>query len=335
MRVGHVTLLEGASVRTGVTAVLPHGRNLHMERVPGAVAVGNGHGKLAGYTQVCELGELESPIDLTNTLAVGAAVEGVVRWTLEQPGNESVRSVNAVVGETNDGLLNDIRALTVRPEHVLAAIRSAAEGPVPEGSVGAGTGTQAFGWKGGIGTSSRRLLTSAGPFTVGVLVQTNFGGVLSIAGVPIGSLLRTDRESGARLLDDADGSVVFVVATDAPLGERNLERLAKRAFLGLGRTGSPMTNGAGDYAIAFSTHPAVQRCRHARALEHSSQLANDHVSPFFLGTVEAAEEAVSNAMFQATTVEGHRGRLDSLPSGQVLDLLRRHRALGDADTAPA
>lgn len=329
VRVGHVTLVEGSSVRTGVTAVLPHAGNLHAERVPGAIAIGNGYGKLTGYTQVRELGELETPIVLTNTLAVGAAAEGVVRWTLGQPGNESVCSVNAVVGETNDGLLNDIRALAVCPEHVVTAIRTSVEGPVPEGAVGAGTGTQAFGWKGGVGTSSRRVRTSAGAFTVGVLVQTNFGGILSIAGVPIGSLLAADHLSEELLLDNADGSVVFVIATDAPLGDRNLERLAKRAFLGLGRTGSPMTNGSGDYAIAFSTHPGLRRQRHARGLEHSSQLANDHVSPLFLGAVEAAEEAVCNAMFQATTTSGHRGRLEALPRERVIDLLRQHRALAD------
>lgn len=319
--VGHVTLREGAAVRTGVTAILPHAGNLFRDRVPAGFSCGNGFGKFAGSTQVVELGELETPVVLTNTLAVAAGLAGVVDWTLGQPGNETVASVNAVVGETNDGFLNDIRGRAVTAEHVLGAIACATGGPVAEGCVGAGTGTQVFGWKGGIGTSSRRLPPRRGGFTLGVLVQTNYGGVLSVMGAPVGRA--PDPRGQARDGADGDGSVVIVVATDAPLSDRNLTRLARRAFLGIGRTGSWMANGSGDYALAFSTAASVRRAR-GRAV--SGELPNEAVSPLFQAAVEATEEAVYNALLQATSTAGWRGhRLEALPPALVRDLAERHR----------
>lgn len=325
--VGHVTLIDGTDIRTGVTAIRPHGGNLHAKRVPAGVAVGNGYGKMAGSTQIEELGELESPILLTNTIAVAAAIEGTVRWTLNYPGNEEIRSVNAVVGETNDGLLNDIRQFSVRSEHVQIALQSAASGVVQEGSVGAGTGTQAFGWKGGIGTSSRLAPTSQRTFTVGVLVQTNFGGVLSIAGAPVGKALGADFLSDDLLRINGDGSVNIIIATDAPLSDRNLTRLAKRAFLGIGRTGSPMTNGSGDYAVAFSTALSVRRTRGHHGCASIEDLVNTEMSPLFLAAVEATEEAVYNALFRASTIVGHRGTLHALPQKSVLEILRKHQVV--------
>ncbi len=325
VRVGQVTLVEGAHIRTGVTAVLPHGGNLYQDKVPAAVTVGNGFGKLMGTTQIVELGEIETPIVLTNTLSVPRAAEGVIAWTLAQPGNEAVRSVNAVVGETNDGFLNDIRGRVVRPEHAVAAIEQAAEGVVAEGSVGAGTGTVAFGWKGGIGTSSRRLPEALGGYTVGVLVQTNYGGVLSVLGVPVGQALGQYFLRDVLDKGDADGSIMIIVATDAPLSDRNLERLAGRTFLGVGRTGSPMTNGSGDYAIAFSTALEVRRTPERRAAPAAFiLLPNDGMSPLFQAAVEATEEAIYNALFMATTVAGHRGTVEALPLERVLGLLRQH-----------
>lgn len=325
VRVGHVTLIEEEGVRTGVTAILPHSGNMFQDKVPAAVAVGNGFGKLMGSTQIEELGEIETPIVLTNTLSVPAAADGVIAWTLAQPGNEEVRSVNAVVGETNDGYLNAIRQRVVRPEHAVAAIESATGGPVAEGTVGAGTGTIAFGWKGGIGTSSRLLSETLGAYTVGVLVQTNYGGVLDILGVPVGRSL--DRYFLRDILDrgDADGSIMIIIATDAPISDRNLERLARRAFLAVGRTGSPMTNGSGDYAIAFSVAESVRRTPERRT--HSAtveELPNDRMSPLFQAVVEATEEAIYNALFRATTVDGHRGAIEALPLRVTLDLLRQH-----------
>ena len=328
VKVGHVTLIEGESIRTGVTAILPHGGNLFREKAPAAVFVGNGFGKLAGSTQVEELGTLESPIILTNTLGVAAGIEGVVSWTLEQPGNGQVRSVNAVVGETNDGGLNDIRGRRVKPEHVVEAIRSAAGGAVAEGNVGAGTGTACFGWKGGVGTSSRRLPESLGGYTVGVLVQTNFGGVLEIAGVPVG------RELGRHsfrheLAEDGDGSCMIVVGTDAPLEARNLERLAKRAFMGLAKTGGIAANGSGDYVIAFSTAESVRVPHEAKAPVQAVQvLHNDHVSPLFLAAIEATEEAIINSLFAAETMTGHGGRqVEALPLDQIGELMRQYGRL--------
>ena len=323
VRVGHLTLIEGRSVRTGVTAILPHGGNLYQDKVPAGFAVANGYGKFMGSTQIAELGEIETPILLTNTLSVPEAAAAIIDWTLRQPGNEEVRSVNAVVGETNDGFLNDIRARRVRREDGLAAIAAARGGPVREGAVGAGTGTVAFGWKGGIGTSSRRLPPQLGGWTVGVLVQTNYGGVLDIAGVPVGQALgqyylRDETRSAA-----GDGSVIIVVATDAPLSDRNLERLARRAFLGIGRTGSPITNGSGDYAVAFSTHAGVRRTAARRAAPSAIEdLPNEQVSPLFEAVVEATEEAVVNSLFAAEAMDGDHGRIEALPVEEVVRLYR-------------
>ena len=333
--VGHETVTEGDSVRTGVTAVLPHGGNLFQEKVPAAVYVGNGFGKAAGFLQVQELGTIETPIVLTNTLAVGTAVQAVGAWTLERPGNEAVRSVNAVVGETNDGYLNDIRSFPVTAEHVRRAIAAARGGPVAEGSVGAGTGTQALGWKGGIGTASRRLPERLGGWTVGALVQSNFGGVLAIAGVPVGELLgrysyreALEAEATGGGAEGADGSCMIVLATDAPLSARNLERLAKRAVLALGRVGSFMSNGSGDFVIAFSTARENRR-------PHESEedvltvldLRNDATSPLFLAAVEAVEEAIYNSLLKAETVTGHEGRtVEAIPVERVKELMERHEA---------
>jgi D-aminopeptidase len=323
VRVGHRTLIEGDSIRTGVTAVVPHAGNVFQEKAPAAVYVGNGFGKAAGFLQVQELGNLETPIILTNTLAVGTAVDAVVAWTLARPGNEDVRSVNAVVGETNDGRLNDIRARPVRPEDVVAAIESAKAGPVREGSVGAGTGTVAFGWKGGIGTSSRRLPSTLGGWTVGALVQTNFGGLLTIDGVRVGERLGRFpfREELAWTPDAGRGSCMIVLATDAPLSARNLERLAKRAMLGLARTGSYAANGSGDFVIAFSTKNLVpyEPARKPRAVE---ELANDALDPLFLAVVESVEEAVYNSLTSATSVTGAGGRtVEAIPIDRLRELL--------------
>ncbi|MBX3560634.1 MAG: P1 family peptidase [Sphingomonas sp.] len=326
VRVGHVTLIEGETVRTGVTAVLPHGGNIFQDKVPAGFAVGNGFGKFAGSTQIVELGEIETPILLTNTLSVPEAMAGTIAWTLAQPGNAEARSVNAVVGETNDGFLNDIRARRVTPDHARQAIEAAREGPVAEGSVGAGTGTIAFSWKGGIGTASRRLPASLGGWTIGVLVQSNYGGALDVAGVPVGRALgryylmdHVDRPAG-------DGSVIVVIATDAPLSDRNLTRLARRAFLGIARTGSPMTNGSGDYALAFSTHPDVRRTAARRAAESVyPELPNDALSPLFQAAMEATEEAAINSMFASEAMDGHRGRIEALPIDEVVRLHRQSR----------
>ncbi|HEX8255984.1 MAG TPA: P1 family peptidase [Allosphingosinicella sp.] len=322
--VGHVTLKEGAAIRTGVTAVLPHRGNLFQDKVPAGFAVANGFGKFMGSTQIEELGEIETPILLTNTLSVPEAAAAVVEWTLAQPGNEQVRSVNAVVGETNDGQLNDIRARRVTKADGLAAIAAAREGRVAEGAVGAGTGTVAFGWKGGIGTSSRRLPARLGGWTVGVLVQSNYGGVLTVDGVRVGEalgryMLKDELEGAA-----GDGSVIVVVATDAPLSDRNLKRLARRAFLGIARTGSPITNGSGDYAVAFSTAAAVRRTPARRsAVAGMEELPNDRVTPLFQAAVEATEEAVLNSMFKAETMEANGARVEALPVAEVLQLHRR------------
>jgi len=326
VRVGHTTLIEGANVRTGVTAILPHGGNLYQEKVPAGFAVGNAYGKFMGSTQVKELGEIETPILLTNTLNVPEAAAGIIQWTLRQAGNEDVRSVNAVVGETNDGYLNDIRGRHVTPANAVAAIEAAREGPVQEGAVGAGTGTIAFDWKGGIGTSSRRLPQSLGGWTVGALVQTNFGGVLQVAGVPVGQalgryFLKTELDKA-----NADGSVIIILATDAPLSDRNLERLARRAFLGIARTGSPMTNGSGDYALAFSTSRDVRRTPERRIRPSAIiDLPNDQMSPLFEAAVEATEEAVINSVFAASPTDGNGRHVDALPVDQVIRLYRRAR----------
>ncbi len=330
VRVGQVTLLEGDRVRTGVTAILPHGGNLFQAKVPGAVFVGNAFGKLAGSTQVRELGTIETPIVLTNTLAVGPAVDGVVAWTLALPGNEEVRSVNALVGETNDGTLNDIRGGHVTREHVIEAIRAARTGPVNEGAVGAGAGTIAFGWKGGIGTASRRVPLGVDTWTVGVLVQSNFGGRLTIAGVPVWRHL-TPREgrsaSRAGVQRDAagsaDGSCMIVIATDAPLDARNLERLAARAIYAMARTGSTFSNGSGDYAIAFSTHPSLRVT--GAAAPPRIVLPTDAVSPLFEAVMDATEEAIYNSLLKATDTTGNGRTVHAIPVEQVEGLLTTRR----------
>jgi D-aminopeptidase len=324
--VGHVTLVEGEAVRTGVTAVLPHGGNLFQDKVPAGFAVANGFGKFTGSTQIDELGEIETPILLTNTLSVPEAAAAAIEWTLKQAGNEQVRSVNAVVGETNDGMLNDIRARRVTKEDALHAIAAAKNGPVAEGNVGAGTGTIAFGWKGGIGTSSRKLPANLGGYTVGVLVQSNYGGILSVAGMPVGQILgqyylKDELHRGA-----GDGSVIIVIATDAPLSDRNLKRLARRAFVGIARTGSPITNGSGDYAVAFSTAPGARRTPARRtAVADIHELPNDQVSPLFEAVAEATEEAVLNSLFKAETMSGNGARVDALPLEPVLRAWRASR----------
>jgi D-aminopeptidase len=326
VKVGQITIIEGANIRTGVTAILPHGGSLYQDKVPAGFAVGNAYGKFMGSTQIRELGEIETPILLTNTLNVPEAAAGIIEWTLKQPGNEEVRSVNAVVGETNDGTLNDIRARRVRPADAIDAIESAREGPVQEGAVGAGTGTIAFSWKGGIGTSSRKLPANLGGWAVGVLVQTNYGGVLQVAGVPIGQALGQYYLKDELSKASGDGSCIVVIATDAPLSDRNLERLAHRGLLGIARTGSPMTNGSGEYAVAFSTSPDVRRTPERRA--HPSpilDLPNDQVSPLFEAAVEAAEEAAINSLFAATPMDGNGHHIDALPVDRVVKLYKRAR----------
>jgi D-aminopeptidase len=347
VRVGHLTLVTGDQVRTGVTAIVPHDGNLFQDKVAGAVFVGNAFGKLAGSTQVEELGTIETPIVLTNTLSVGAVIEGVVSWTLQQPGNEQVRSVNAIVGETNDGGLNDIRGLHVRPAHAIEAITSARGGTVAEGSVGAGTGTQAFGWKGGIGTASR-VLTGRGGYTVGVLVQSNFGGVLTMGGAPVGKELgryafarnpkaqspkpnaqnaqspTPDAQSPTSNAQTPDGSCMIVVATDAPLDARDLKRLAARALFGLARTGSSYSNGSGDFAIAFTTSPEMRTTFGDARPRTRTMLTPDAVSPLFQAALEATEEAVYNSLLQARTVESRFGKAEAIPIDKVSEVLRRY-----------
>lgn len=326
VRVGHETLIEGDDIRTGVSAILPHGGNLFQERVPAGLAVGNGFGKFAGATQLIELGELETPILLTNTLAVPRAADALLSYTLAQPGNEQVRSVNPVVGECNDSPLNDIRRRVVTEAHALAAIAAASDGPVAEGCVGAGTGVVAFGWKGGIGTSSRRLPNPLGGWTVGALVQTNFGGVLQIAGLPVGQalgryFLREQLDRG-----DADGSVIIVLATDAPLSDRNLTRMARRALAGLARTGAAMSDGSGDYALAFSTAEGVRRNARGTEIALIADLPNSALSPLFLAAIEATEEAIYNALCAATTMTGFHGHtVEALPLDQLVAMWEGRR----------
>lgn len=345
VRVGQTTITEGDSVQTGVTAILPHAGNPFHERVPAAIHVGNGFGKLLGSTQVDELGELETPILLTCTLCVWKAADAMVGWMLARPGMEDVRSINPVVGETNDGVLNAIRLRPVAPEHVTAALEGASAGPVAEGNVGAGAGTVAFGWKGGIGTSSRRLPASLGGYTVGVLVQTNYGGVLSINGAPVGremrqfafqrQLLATPPSGTAMnsVRERADGSVMIVVATDAPLSAASLDRVAMRALAGIARTGGSFTNGSGDYVIAFSTADSVRR-RTGSAPRAITDLPNDAMSPLFQAAAEAAEEAVYNSLFRATTVRTRSATVEALPIDRTLEILRRYNALGWDRTLP-
>lgn len=339
--VGHTTIIRGDSIRTGVTAILPHQGNLFREKVPGAVFVGNGFGKLMGSTQVTELGEIETPILLTSTLSVPRVADALLDYMLTLPGNEDVQSVNAVVGETNDGYLNDIRGRQITREDVLNAIKNAKGGSVDEGSVGAGTGTVAFGFKGGIGTSSRKLPAALGAHMVGVLVQTNFGGVLTVNGAPVGreldqyylkDELRGMKGGASNPRDIADGSIIIVIATDAPVDARQLKRMAARAMMGLARTGATGSNGSGDYAIAYSTSPDV-RIQTSRdpssrnAPRNFKVLANDSMSPLFLAVIEATEEAIYNSLFRATTTTGRGHTVEALPLDRTLEILRKHRAL--------
>jgi D-aminopeptidase len=326
--VGHLTKIEGEKIRTGVTAILPHSGNLFQEKVPAAIYVGNGFGKLAGSTQIEELGNLESPIILTNTLSVAAGIQGIIEYTLQFPGNEDVQSVNSVVGETNDGFLNDIRGQHISPEDILNAIQNATNGPVVEGNVGAGTGTVCFGFKGGIGTSSRKIPSSLGDYTVGVLVQSNFGGVLQIDGVPIGEELV--QYSFNKQLESVDGSCMIIVATDAPLNERNLKRMAQRAMMGLAKTGGIASNGSGDYVIAFSTYESnrIAHKENPLILEKPELLRNDDMSPLFLATIEATEEAIINSLFIAEDMIGKEKRLvKSLPIPTVIELMRKYNRI--------
>jgi D-aminopeptidase len=324
VRVGQVTISRGDSINTGVTAIQPHRENIFRIKVPAAVVIGNAFGKLVGSTQVQELGELESPVVLTCTLCVPRAADAVLTYLLSLPGNENVRSANPVVGETNDGYLNHIRLRPITEADVLDAINNAQSGPVEQGSVGAGRGTVAFGWKGGIGTSSRRLPEDLGGWTVGVLVQTNFGGVLSIAGAPVGKELgryylseTLNGGRGGENVDGGDGSIMIVAATDAPVDHRNLTRLGRRALAGLARTGSSMTNGSGDFVIAFSTVPVAE-------LSHAGPLANSEMSPLFEAVIEATEEAIYNSLFLATSVTGYRGAVNALPLDSTLAILKRY-----------
>lgn len=321
--VGHITRIEGDSIRTGVTAIVPHQGDLFRKKTPAAVYVGNGFGKLAGTTQVRELGNIETPIILTNTLSVPAGIEGAVRYTLMQPGHEHVRSVNAVVGETNDGHLNDIRGMHVTPQMVVDAINGAQGGPVEQGNVGAGTGTVCFGFKGGIGTSSRTLPQSLGGYTVGVLVQTNYGGILEIDGVQVGQRLQKhDFINHVRKNENVDGSCMMVVITDAPLDSRNLERVAKRAMMGMAKTGGIASNGSGDYVIALSVAPENLIDDQAKMIT-STVLANGEMSPIFAATIEATAEALWNSLFMADTMTGRDGhKVDAIPVKEVLEMLK-------------
>ncbi len=331
--VGHTTIIRGDNVRTGVTAIVPHPGNLYREKVPGAVFVGNGFGKLAGSTQVDEMGEIETPILLTSTTSVPRVADALISYMLALPGNEDVRSINPIVGETNDGYLNDIRGRHITPDDVFAAIKNAKGGPVEEGSVGAGTGTIAFGFKGGIGTASRRLPPKLGGYTVGVLVQTNFGGVLTIAGAPLGQelgqyYLREELQQESGVKDRGSGSVMIVIATDAPTDPRNLKRLTARAWLGVARTGSSASNGSGDYAIAFSTAPQVRIRTEDKALSrHIEVLTNDAMSPLFQAVIEATEEAVYNSLFRATTVTGNGHTVEALPIAKTTEILTKYGAI--------
>lgn len=327
--VGHITVIEDEDIRTGATAILPHPGNLYHDKVPAGLVVGNGFGKLMGSTQVMELGEIETPIVLTNTLAVPRAADALLDWTLAQSGNEEVYSVNALVGETNDSYLNNIRQRVLTSEIILRAVETAVGGPVAEGTVGAGTGTVAFGWKGGIGTSSRVVPVSCGGYAVGVLVQSNYGGVLQMAGVPVGQVLGRYYLKETVDRDQADGSVMIIVATNAPLSDRNLTRLARRALAGLARTGASMTNGSGDYVVAFSTAAEVRRTETRRGqLTSMAELPNEAISPLFQAVIEATEEAIYNSLCMATALTGFRGHvMEALPLDQVTAVIQAYGRL--------
>ena len=327
VKTGHQTIIRGDDIRTGVTVILPHDGNLYRERVPAAVYVGNGFGKAVGFTQIQELGEIETPIALTNTLSIHTVANGITDYILNLPGNEEVRSVNPVVGETNDGTLNRIRARIITIDDVYSAIKSASSGSVKEGNVGAGTGTRALGFKGGIGTSSRVLPEDKGGYTVGVLVQSNFGGILRINGAPVGEELG-NHYMAHDVPYDVNGSVMIIVATDAPVESRNLERLASRALLGMARTGGFASNGSGDYVIAFSTDPGVRRQIDDPAVVEKMSLKNSEMTPLFLAAVEATEEAIYNSLFQANTMTGKDGFVqDALPLKQVLSILKKYNTI--------
>jgi D-aminopeptidase len=333
VEVGHTTIIRGTDLRTGVTAIVPHPGNLYREKVPGAIFVGNGFGKLAGSTQVEEMGDIETPILLTSTTSVPRVADALISYMLALPGNEDVLSINPVVGETNDGYLSDIRARQIAQDDVFAAIKDAKGGPVEEGAVGAGTGTVVFGFKGGIGTSSRRLPPKLGGYTVGVLVQTNFGGVLTIAGAPVGRelgqyYLREELQQSGGVQDKGNGSVMIVVATDAPMDARNLKRLAARSWLGVARTGSSASNGSGDYAIAFSTASQVRiRTEDKTLTRHIEVVTNDTMSPLFEAVIEATEEAVYNSMFRARTTTAHGHTVEALPIDKTTEILRKYGAI--------
>jgi D-aminopeptidase len=337
VEVGQTTIIGGDDVRTGVTAILPHAGNMFQQKAPGAVFVGNAFGKLAGSTQVNELGEIETPILLTSTLAVPRVADALLDYMLALPGNEQVQSINPLVGETNDGYLNDIRGRHITREDVFAAIRNAKSGPVEEGSVGAGTGTVAFGFKGGIGTSSRRLPANLGGYTVGVLVQTNFGGILTIDGAPVGQELGRyylreqlvgGKQSRVPVADRADGSCMIVIATDAPVEARNLKRMAARAMMGMARTGAAGSNGSGDYAIAFSTAPSLRINPAAgKGPRKIEVLPNDAMSPLFLAVIEATQEAIYNSLFRATTITGRGHTVEALPIERTLEILKKYGAV--------
>jgi D-aminopeptidase len=328
--VGHTTIIRGDDIRTGVTAIAPHPGNLFREKVPGGIFVGNGFGKLAGSTQVEEMGDIETPILLTSTTCVPRVADALISYMLALPGNEDVLSINPVVGETNDGYLSDIRGRHITPADVFAAIKGAKPGPVEEGAVGAGTGTVAFGWKGGIGTASRRVPAKFGGYTVGVLVQTNYGGVLSIGGAPVGQelgqyYLREEVQRAGAVKDSGNGSVMMVVATDAPMAARNLKRLAARAWLGVARTGSSASNGSGDYAIAFSTAQQVRIMTPDKSLtRHLEEMTNDAMPPLFEAVIEATEEAVYNSIFRATTTTGNGHTVQALPIEQTKQILKKY-----------
>jgi D-aminopeptidase len=332
VEVGQTTIIRGDNIRTGVTAILPHAGNLYRKKVPAGIFVGNGYGKLTGTTQVDELGNIETPILLTSTMSVFRVADSLVSYMFALPGNEDVLSINPIVGETNDGYLNDIRGRHITPEDVFAAIKNAKGGPVEEGAVGAGTGTIAFSWKGGIGTASRRLPAKLGSYTVGVLVQTNFGGVLTINGAPVGQelgqyYLREFQQPDAGK-HEVDGSCMMVIATDAPMDSRNLKRLAARAWLGMARTGSSASTGSGDYAIAFSTAPQVQITSNTKALTQQTELlTNDATSPLFEAVIEATEEAIYNSMFRATTMTGNGHTIEALPIEKTVEILKKYNAI--------
>lgn len=329
VRVGHVTRMEGTNIRTGITAIIPHPDNVFQQKVPAAIYIGNGFGKLAGYSQVTELGLIETPIILTNTLSVPVVSNALITYSLEHPGNQDVRSVNPVVGETNDGYLNDIRGRHITELDVLKAIEIASAGIVPEGNIGAGTGTVCFGFKGGIGTASRKLPESLGGYTVGVLVQTNFGGVLVVNGVPVG--VELGKYTFKNMIKSADGSCMIILATDAPITSRNLKRLAIRALLGMGKTGGIASNGSGDYVIAFSTHESLRESYQSESnLTGDRELRNDRMSPLFMAAIEATEEAIINSLFAAETMQGYQGRIvEELPVKTVLEILKKYNRINE------